>query len=213
MPLTDRDYYTFSEAVERVRQRLPDEDPVENLVWALRSLAIPRDFADEPALVSWVHDERDNEDIAMPYYFWGIAEEHDSTKNTDGLTFRPAWYDTKAGVAEFMRDDKPRYARGPIRIGCSSLDEFLKHHTISVVKGSADTGAYAQRKGRRPAYDWEAMWRQTVLIANTPDGLPDSPADLERMLLEWFEVTQGKAPASSTLREKISVLYRQLREA
>ena len=38
MPLSDRDYYTWIEALDRVRKRLPNEDPTENLRSALKSI-------------------------------------------------------------------------------------------------------------------------------------------------------------------------------
>ena len=57
---------------------------------------------------------------------------------------------------------------------------------------------------------WEAMLIHAVLLADL-DGLPDSQADFERHMTEWFENEQGKAPSVSQIRKMAGRLYAKRR--
>jgi hypothetical protein len=45
--------------------------------------------------------------------------------------------------------------------------------------------AHSPRSGRPPKYDWQEFHVQIALIANSPDGLPERQAELERMMADW----------------------------
>jgi hypothetical protein len=64
-----------------------------------------------------------------------------------------------------------------------------------------------ERRGR-PSHDWEAFYIEIIRRANTPDGLPDKQADLEQSMLVWCQSKWGKEPGISTVREKISPIYK-----
>ncbi len=65
----------------------------------------------------------------------------------------------------------------------------------------------AGARGRPPIWDWERFWIEAVLLANTPDGLPDKQSEFEEYMTAWFEKTSGESPAESTIREKAGKLY------
>lgn len=69
-----------------------------------------------------------------------------------------------------------------------------------------------RRPGVRPTYDWESFLIQVTLIANTPDGLPDTQADLEGTMADWCLAEWGVQPSESRIRDKISPIYRRLND-
>ncbi len=79
------------------------------------------------------------------------------------------------------------------------------HHWINPPprKGSASGG-------RPPEHDWEAFWIEVARVANTPDGLPSTQSSLVDYIDGWFETEVGKAPARSSIEEKVSKLYKLL---
>ncbi len=41
----------------------------------------------------------------------------------------------------------------------------------------------------------------------TPDGLPEKQADLERRMLEWYQLTWDNEPAPSMVRARVTAFY------
>ena len=65
-------------------------------------------------------------------------------------------------------------------------------------------------KGGRPAkFRWDEFWFEVCRIANTPDGLPDQ-REFNKHMLDWASKHWSDPPADSTIRNKISELYRAL---
>ena len=65
--------------------------------------------------------------------------------------------------------------------------------------------------GGRPAeYDWDSFMLEIIRRANTPDGLPDSQAELIREMLQWFTDKFGSEPAESSLKLRTSKIYKYL---
>ena len=71
----------------------------------------------------------------------------------------------------------------------------------------------APQPGRPRAHDWDTFHREVIRIANTVDGLPESQADLVRTMSGWWQTKLGDEPANSSLREKISLIYRHIKDA
>jgi hypothetical protein len=72
----------------------------------------------------------------------------------------------------------------------------------------------AENRGGRPAeYDWDSFTIEIIRKANGPNGLPETQAELIRDLLQWFSDTYGIEPAESAVKQRISKIYRYLREA
>ena len=69
------------------------------------------------------------------------------------------------------------------------------------------------RGGRPPEYDWDKFTLEIIRRANTPDGLPTTQAELIRDMLEWFTASEGKEPAESAVKSRISKIYRYMDEA
>jgi hypothetical protein len=68
------------------------------------------------------------------------------------------------------------------------------------------------RRGRPPRWDWETILSEIVILANTPDGLPEKQADLEKWVASRCLTLFGEEPASSTIRRKVGYLYQRLRQ-
>ena len=66
-------------------------------------------------------------------------------------------------------------------------------------------------KGGRPReYDWDALTIEIIRIANSPDGLPETQAEIIEQLLQWCENAWGKQPADSSVKSRISKIYNEL---
>ena len=61
--------------------------------------------------------------------------------------------------------------------------------------------------GGPPKYDWDAFYCEVVRIANTPDGLPEKRADLQRQMAEWFQDTYAMEPAESEIKKRVRRIY------
>jgi hypothetical protein len=59
-----------------------------------------------------------------------------------------------------------------------------------------------------PKYDWDAFWRE-VARSILFDGVPESQAAFVRRMLDWFD-TRGEAPDPSTIKKKLSPLWRDI---
>lgn len=69
----------------------------------------------------------------------------------------------------------------------------------------------AKSKGGRPReYDWDALTIEIIRIANSPDGLPETQAELIKRLLQWCENAWGKQPADSSVKSRVSKIYNEL---
>ncbi len=67
--------------------------------------------------------------------------------------------------------------------------------------------------GMPPRYDWDAFFG--VLARKIyDDGVPATQAELVREMLEWFHARNDEdAPDESTVRRKITVVWRELNRA
>ncbi len=63
--------------------------------------------------------------------------------------------------------------------------------------------------GRPPEIDWQAFWIETAVLADLPDGLPESQAEFISRMQDWFENTGRKSPGKSTIKGKASKLYEE----
>lgn len=90
-------------------------------------------------------------------------------------------------------------------------------HTSSETKQASITPnapPIGRNVGGRPVeYDWDSFIMEIIHRANCPDGLPETQADLIRDLLQWFSNTYGNEPAESAVKQRISKIYKYLKEA
>jgi hypothetical protein len=70
-----------------------------------------------------------------------------------------------------------------------------------------------RRPGRKQKWDWDGAVAHLMAIANTPDGLPETQADMERLVGDWFVDNFDDSPAESTIREKVRNWRRFIAEA
>jgi hypothetical protein len=77
---------------------------------------------------------------------------------------------------------------------------------------SQKTELVIRRGGRPPEYDWDSFTMEIIRIANLPDGLPEKQADLVKQMQEWFSQRFDAEPAESSVKTRISKIYRYLRE-
>jgi len=79
-------------------------------------------------------------------------------------------------------------------------------------KQASQTKVEANPGGRPTEYDWDGFTMEIIRLANTPDGLPETQAELNQIMLQWFNNSYGKEPAESSVKSRISKVYKYLRE-
>ncbi|KQZ28515.1 hypothetical protein ASD50_19530 [Mesorhizobium sp. Root552] len=94
--------------------------------------------------------------------------------------------------------------QGSVRIVPQNLSGQPKHNAAPQIPN---------RGGRPQEYDWDAFTMEIIRLANLPDGLPQTQADLVRKMLSWFQTTYNQEPAESAVKSRISKIYRYLAEA
>lgn len=75
---------------------------------------------------------------------------------------------------------------------------------------SATTKGKPNKGGRPTQYDWDSFTMEIIRIADSPDGLPDTQAELVREMLSWFYEQYECEPAESTVKQRISKIYNHL---
>ena len=65
--------------------------------------------------------------------------------------------------------------------------------------------------GAPPKYAWAAFDKEIKRIKKSDGGLPETQADLEGMMLQWCEDKWDRQPGLSTVRERLSPIYQELR--
>lgn len=69
------------------------------------------------------------------------------------------------------------------------------------------------RGGRPQEHDRDSFVLEIISRANQPDGLPETQAELVRSMLDWFQQKYGREPAESSVKDRISKIYRYLQAA
>jgi hypothetical protein len=134
-----------------------------------------------------------NEKTTIPKDFWAeIYLKFDSIVSEAGIVPAPLAFNNECTA----------YCN--ITINCKQL-----------LKAFPDTKKppYIETRGRKTKYDWTRFLIQIILIAQTPDGLPEKQAELEESMSLWCDNNWGKTPSESMIREKISPIYQELKKA
>lgn len=72
--------------------------------------------------------------------------------------------------------------------------------------------AVPKLRHRPPKYDWDLFYAEIIRIANKPDGLPETQADLVKQMLSWFSTRFGEEPSESAVKKKIININKYLDE-
>lgn len=105
MPLVSRDYYSLPEALELIKERIPNEDPLDNLLDALHSGEVD----------AWILDEEFGGRHSVDTNYWR------STTSLFG-------YSLETGQGHLHTGDPyvaTRTVRGPVQIDMVGLDDLL----------------------------------------------------------------------------------------
>jgi hypothetical protein len=101
-------------------------------------------------------------------------------------------------------------AEAPLCFRRTEWDTWLSGRSTSR-SGIGESRPPAGIVGRPPKWDWFGMAAEIVRIVNQPDGLPDSQADVEDQMAQWFVNTTGDQPAESQIREKVGRIFQRAR--
>ena len=70
----------------------------------------------------------------------------------------------------------------------------------ATVEGAAEQSG----RGRKSKWDWDGAVGHLLSVANSPDGLPDIQADIERLVAAWFRDIVDDEPSESLIRNHVS---------
>lgn len=100
--------------------------------------------------------------------------------------------------------------RHPTRLAASRPETNMPPADMA---GLEPTIPPAAKGGRPQTYDWDSFTLEIIRRADSLDGLPDVQAELIRDMLQWFRDTYDVEPAESSVKARISKIYRYLDEA
>ena len=156
MPLVERNYYTWHEALAKIEPRLPDEAANNNLVDAC-----------ENGLQSWIIDEKSGTRFEIPHRVWRSKDglfRYSFDKGTaeiqEQLVRRSAPYSPKSqGTWDKDGNFFPNYIKGELRISRMQLDALLdalpKSSAVGFIKAETDCGKWfketRQAEGEGPS--------------------------------------------------------------
>jgi hypothetical protein len=116
MPLVLRDHYSLPEALELIKERIPNEDPLDNLLGALHSGNVD----------AWMLDVEFGKPEYIPSHYWR------STTSLFG-------YSLETGQGHLHTGDPyiaTRTVRGPVQIDKAGLDTLLTPPSMATTIGA-----------------------------------------------------------------------------
>lgn len=93
----------------------------------------------------------------------------------------------------------------------SMLPDAQQGETSVLQLEDGERSIISPSRGRPPKWDWEWLMTEVIVLANTPDGLPDKQADLETWAAEQFLNKYNSEPSASHIRKKVGPIYRRMR--
>jgi hypothetical protein len=125
--------------------------------------------------------------------------------------------------------EKTLVARGALEAYARSIGEFpaflfdtfapFTEETVTLTplgkarnrsEATVENGMPVNRGGRPVEYDWNAFTMEIIRHANSIDGLPEKQAELVEKMLNWFSENYDREPATSSVKDRISRIYRYL---
>ena len=91
------------------------------------------------------------------------------------------------------------------------MSELKYGATTSRSADGADLQGPLPKIGRPRKWDWERILSEVVLLANTPDGLPEKQSDLETWVCARCRELFNEEPALSQIRKKVAPIYQAIR--
>jgi hypothetical protein len=115
---------------------------------------------------------------------------------------------TPADPAIFRSENVWQY----LGVGAAPIDprEPNQLGTLYIARDAAEPPKH--RGGRPSPYPWDEFYCEIIRRADTPDGLPETQAELVSTMLQWCQKHWGMEPGESTVKERISAIYAHRRK-
>ena len=157
---------------------------------------------------------------------WGrIPEEYEFLRGVFDLTTHDAWNLIRNGSAEigsFATDVKDGYIHinetpsrpsftvvsDDILIRRDEVERF-EANSAPAPRDASETSAARGGPGAPPKYDWDGFWIEACRHIHD-EGIPPTQAAMVRDLLDWFDKSGSAAPDPSTVKKKVSRLWKAL---
>jgi hypothetical protein len=116
--------------------------------------------------------------------------------------------DEYAEVDDFLANGRHTVRREDVVVCRAEIERFAAAHLkpAEVREGPANEAA---RRGAPPKYDWDGFWVEVCRRVHE-EGVPVTQGELIRLMLDWFTETGRRVPDTSTLKKKLSPLWRLL---
>ncbi|WP_099865951.1 hypothetical protein [Pararhizobium haloflavum] len=85
------------------------------------------------------------------------------------------------------------------------MERFAAVH----LAGAAAREEYAPRRGAPQKYDWDRFWTEVCRRVHE-EGVPATQGEFVRLMLDWFGKNDMAEPDQSTVKKKLSPLWRQI---
>jgi hypothetical protein len=90
----------------------------------------------------------------------------------------------------------------------AEIERFAAAH-LEPAEVQGTTAQQPARRGAPPRYDWDGFWVEVCRRVHE-EGVPATQGELIRLMLDWFTETGRRLPDASTLKKKLSPLWRLL---
>lgn len=114
---------------------------------------------------------------------------------------------TRADLKAFAesRRERPAFLFDTFLKPAFRFDTLLKPAAEAL---KSDTTPHQKdKRGRPPEWDWNTFALEIIRIANCPDGLPETRAELAEIMRNWFVDQCDDHPADTTLEDRIRPIY------
>ena len=91
------------------------------------------------------------------------------------------------------------------------LSQLFESKQLSGVAEDGQKSKQWPRVGRPRKWDWDRILAEVVLLANTPDGIPEKQSDLENWVCARCRELFDDEPSVSQVRKKVAPIYQSLR--
>lgn len=159
----------------------------------------------ETALVAAFHDGKIRTRGRCRAYF-----EHNTLRDLEKYIWDRTGLDWQANKFAILDTGVPIYTFSDVVVCREDLAKWI-NGAMGISQHLTAKAVQSNKGGRPRKYDWDAFHREVIRLANLPDGLPETQAELERQMAEWCNLHWGVEPSEGVLKDKVRLIFQQVR--
>lgn len=124
--------------------------------------------------------------------------------------------DARSAIEKKIFCNERKFIYEPVFIKCNDFMRYmspLAGRILDVESGEHNTIKTGPKIGRPASYDWDAFYVELIWYIHE-QGLPATQAELRNYIADWCQTRwgAGRVPSETVLKQKISPVFRRLRE-